>query len=307
LTSKQKYIASAPNHLPVFAQAFWLDAVAPNWDVWHFSLNNIDFYLPFVVEKKGPFTFIRNIIATPYSSIYSSITHVDNAIWQQVYNAFHVWCSQFSVVELDQHFLYPSVANHPQINTVAIHTNVLDTRLSIDDLKKNTKSSLQRHLKFAEKNITITQCNDIETIFNIIQSTANIKKIKNIYTKPLLQNIIDTCAKNNCGIAWQALDAQGKTHGILLQVWDAQASYSVIAATLYPQNMRGVMPALLWRAILQTKQKNIPNFDFEGSRIIGIDTFFKTFGGMEKQVMQINMQNSKIVKGLMMVKKWMGK
>jgi hypothetical protein len=28
---------------------------------------------------------------------------------------------------------------------------------------------------------------------------------------------------------------------------------------------------------------------------------------MEKQVMQINMQNSKIVKGLMMVKKWMGK
>ena len=49
----------------------------------------------------------------------------------------------------------------------------------------------------------------------------------------------------------------------------------------------------------------IPYIDFEGSRVKGIDTFFKTFGTLQKDVYQINMQNSKLAKWLLEIKKQM--
>ena len=307
MTNIEKYRKACLQHIhwPIFAQAFWMDLVCDKWDVFYYKTANAEFYLPYSIEKKGVFTFIRNPHATPYTSIYCSQLKVNETEYQQAIESLQKYFSAFSFVQLDQHFLLPSIANNAAIPTTTYHTNIVDTSISVDQLKTNCKSSLLRHLKFADKQVSIEPCSNATIMHQLLQSTAKHRKIKNVYSLPFIKQLIQTCSEHHCGIAWIAKDTEGNVHACLLQVWDNQASYSILAASLYPESLRGAMAALLWHAILTTKEKNIPYFDFEGSRVKGIDTFFKTFGTLQKDVYQINMQNSKLAKWLLEIKKQM--
>ncbi len=307
MTNIEKYRKACLQHIhwPIFAQAFWMDLVCTAWDVFYYKTENTEFYLPYSTEKKGVFTFIRNPLATPYTSFYYSQLKLSNEEFQQAAQAFQRHFSAFSFVQLDQHFLLSSIASTATIPTTTYHTNIIDTTISVEQLKANCKSSLLRHLKFADKHVSIEPCSNATIIHQLLQSTAKHRKIKNVYSLSFINQLIQTCSEYNCGTTWIAKDAEGNVHACLLQVWDNQASYSILAASLYPESLRGAMAALLWHAILTTKEKNIPYFDFEGSRVKGIDTFFKTFGTLQKDVYQINMQNSKLAKWLLEIKKQM--
>jgi hypothetical protein len=304
LISKQAYFSFVKDnpHLPLFAQPFWLDVVAPAWQIWHITIENQPYFLPFLIEKKGPFTFVRHLALTPYTSIYTNANRISESNKQLLQKSFYKHFSAYSLVELDQHYLLPSIAQDADMNKKNLHTNIIDTTKSIEEIKKNFKTTLQRHLKFAEKNLRISQCTDAVVIYDLLISTASFRHLPSSHSLALLQNILGLSAEKKCGIAWQVTDQNNVVQAALLQVWDAQASYAILAASLYPQPIRGAMPSLLWHAILHTKKLDIPIFDFEGSRVKSIDTFFKTFGTEQKNIVQINMQNSKIAKLLLAVK-----
>jgi hypothetical protein len=306
LTNKQHYINTAKTvlHWPLFAQPYWLDAVCADWQVFHATINGIDFFVPYKTEKKIVYTFVRNFYLTPYTSLYSSSVVVDDIIWQQAWQAFTIYFKQYHYVQLDQHFLLPTIANNNDNIVVAkYHTNILDTTLPIETLYKASKASLQRHIKFASTQLQITACNNAQTMLDLVSSTAKHRGVYNSITLQQIQQVMTTCAKHNCGIAWQATDTNGIVQAILLQVWDAQCSYSILAANQYPTVFRGAMALLLWHAIQYTASMQIPLFDFEGSRQKGIDDFFKTFGTTQLPVHQLEMFNSKVVKALLKLKK----
>jgi hypothetical protein len=318
LTSHQSYrnACSKALHWPLFAQAFWFDALQVDWQVFHVCINDADFYFPFIIEKKGIYQLVRNPLLTPYSQLYCTQQHASASIWQKAYKAFETFLQQFDLVEIDTNPLLNYCAYSKDFPAIAQHTNVLDLAKPIEQLLTNCKASLQRHLKFADTHFkqivhtfSVTQEQGssnafIENpLFSLLQIAEQHGKQKNIYGLQWLNNIVAVCQQNNCGQLFYCNNADGQTQAAIFIVWDAHAAYYVLGASLQPKATRGAMAYLLWHAIQFAQQKNISMFDFEGSQMPSIDTFFKTFGGTELPYNRMQQFNSNSLALLMRLKK----
>jgi Acetyltransferase (GNAT) domain len=314
LTSQQSFRKACTTflHWPLFAQAFWFDALQTNWQVFHICTNEVDFYFPYIIEKKGIYKLVRNPLLTPYSQLYCTQKIASESIWQQAYKAFEIFLQQFDLVEIDTNPLLNHCEYFKDFSAIAQHTNVLDLAKPIEELLANCKPSLQRHLKFADhhfkQNVLTFSANQSldasiqNPLFALLQIAEQHGKQKNIYGQQWLNNIVAVCQQNNCGQLFYCNNADGQTQAAIFIVWDAHAAYYVLGASLQPKATRGAMAYLLWHAIQFAQQKNIPIFDFEGSQIPSIDTFFKTFGGKELHYNRMQQFNSASLAVLMKIK-----
>ncbi len=306
--SKEKYIAFCSNYkefIPLFYQPYWLDAVVSggNWNACVVEeKNNIVGLLPYCYKKKLGFkkTFVPHL--TPYHGCWLIYPNDQNEYEKRSFEKRIITALLNQLPDVDDirqklHYQYdnwlPFKWNGFQQTTAYTYTidNTQDLKMLYDNIKPSTK----RQINKGRKTLTISELKDINDGLQLWDETMKKQQITPSFQKNLLPKIHDVCITNECGKTIAAYDVNGKLHAFLFLVWDNLSVYYLLGA--YNENFQtsGAMSMLFWEAITLASQKGLA-FDFEGSKIEGIERFFRSFGGTLKQCHFLWKTNSKILK-----------
>lgn len=107
-----------------------------------------------------------------------------------------------------------------------------------------------------------------------------------ILNEKLWKNIFDECKKNNSCEVFTVYINNEVTAALFL-IWDAKRSYYIGGGI--KESAQSMMSLLIWEAIKYTKEKlNLNEFDFEGSSVKSIESYFREFGGDIKPIFSIS-------------------
>jgi len=313
MSNKEKYriLCEREKSIPLFSKSWWLDAVAPdNWEV--ILIENgeeIISALPYVIYKKAIFNIVAMPILTPITSIWIKYPNGQKylnrlAYQKEIYEKIIERLPNFDYFE--QNFDYsfenwlPFYWNNFKQTTK--YTYVIEDLSNLDELAKNFRSNTSQKIRKASKIVDVYCDNDIEKFYNINKLSFERQNMKMPYSLQYLKEIDNICNEKNCRKVWFAEDKEKRIHSALYLVWDSQSAYYLMGGGDPELRNSGAMPLLVWEAI-KFASTVTQKFDFEGSMIKPIETFFSGFGGVQKPYFQISKTNSQLLKLRNFIKK----
>ncbi len=293
MTNKEKYTSWAQNNvLPLFAKPQWLQAIYSHWDVVIYtSPENITYYMTYVYEKNKGLVFIRNPHLTPYVYIVSDATiTIDSNIVEKLIQQLPKY--DYLQIDIRNFNTKQTIASY---TTIPKHTYILELT-SQDAVYSNFKDALKRQIKKASKNLIITETEDIQEMFAMHQKSFDKQDIKSTIPLVYFKKVWNYCTNANCGTLFTIKDTSSNCHAMLLLVWDDTTSYYLIGGTDKQYYGSGAMSYLMWHAIQYSIATNKKIFDFEGSMIDAVATFFKKYAPHEVHYTSIEKNNSMLLR-----------
>jgi hypothetical protein len=156
-------------------------------------------------------------------------------------------------------------------------TNIQDTTAIWDGMKGNIRREIQK----AEKILTVTETSDIDDLFVLNKKTFHRQNKELPYEKKLLERIYTSAKKHNAARMFIAKDTSGTAHAAVMIINDDQMAYYLIGGADPTKRNSGAKSLLLWHAIKDAAERDIPTFNFEGSMIKPIERFFSSFGAVQ--------------------------
>ena len=150
---------------------------------------------------------------------------------------------------------------------------------NIDAVYNNFSKTVKKNIKSAQKKVKITTESNVEVLLDIMDKTFAAQGRKYPISKDIVRNIVTECDKRGNGIMYTAKDDEGNVHACSYFVFDEKVFYYLIAGSDSAFRTSGAQTLILWEAI-QYASKVSQIFDFEGSMVEGIETFFRRFGGV---------------------------
>lgn len=289
----------------VFALYEYMQIIAPNWaaiivaegDTWRAVF-------PIISQKKMGFHIALQPVLAQHWGIF-----LGNNDYKNDYEAFSAYRKiVLAIIEkLPQvHvFFYQFSPTFPYLIAFGQAGYELRTRFTYhlalekteNELWQNAASPLQRQIKKTQKQnfqLRINQKEDLRALVAIFSQNEDTGKNLTGLGKQHFVPILEKLTKighyfltENKGILLTLADADGKVQaGGIFGLCRKKMTY--IAGGVSPEyRADGLMSRLLWEAILYGKQHNCFIFDFEGSMIEGIETFFRKFGAVPVPYLQI--------------------
>lgn len=261
----------------IFEEGWWLDAVAPGqWKElkverdgvliarWPIVLNGKKMHMPKYTQTLG-------IWMNPdYVTTLEDEENVDLQLIEQMPTEGSCELSPENTCFLP--FIWQG------FNVSVEATYVLDDLSNTDAILRNMSKAMQRDIKQASRKVKVEESNDIERL--IAMSLETYKRQGRAYVvKPeILRRLYQAARKHNACSLLEAKDAEGRVHSMTLFVYDERRCYYLVGASDPALNAKSCANTLLiWEGIkIAAKYSKV--FDFEGSMIQGISTFFRRFG-----------------------------
>ena len=291
MNSKEKYLSYCSEHpdIPVFYQAWWLDAVSENGHwlplISEDKSGKVNGIWPVYMEKKLGQSLVKMPRITPYLG-----PHIKEPIHLQKINSIYSYKRKVLNSLIDQlpSFSYFNVLCHPNFKQLLPlkwkgfkQTNELTYVLKdISDTKKvydNFASSARNKITKAEKIFYIEISQSIDPLLNLVDLSFQRKNIKNSISTKFLKSLCDAILTNGChyDIVYAKHDNQFMGGNFI--VYDQTTAYNLLSGADPICIQEGAVPLIIWRAILEASQK-VKTFDFEGGLIEPIESFFRSFG-----------------------------
>lgn len=272
----------------IFQQPWWLDAVAPGqWsEVKVEKDGRVKARLPYLVKQKwglkilthprlsqtmGPWTAP---LAGKSGKRLGEEKHLCDALIEQLPE-----CDYFGQA------FHPSVTNflpwHWQGFTQrTLYTYQLDDLTDLDAIWKGFGENVRNQVRKAQQQIVINPNADLETILDLNDLTFARQGLQAPYSREYVRRIEAACGVRNASLRLTAEDAQGRTHAALYLVHDPRSSHGLLLAGHPQLRSSGAGTLLLWEAIRMASQVT-QIFDFGGSMIEPVETFFRNFGAKQ--------------------------
>ena len=292
----QKNIQENDMIIPIFHQPFWLDIVAPGWDVICIKeKDKIIASMPFWKLKKtiamppltqflGPFIFDKeNLTISKEMKILSQLRD-----------------ELPEYTKLEQRWQYGNYNWLPfywgKYNQTTKYTYILNNISDKDSLWKKISEPKKRQIKKAKKNnVQIKIGLDFDIFYNLIKLTFSRQKLKLPYSYDLMNSLYSSCKEKKCGEIIFAVNSNNDPLAASFLVWDNSSTYYIISGYNNESRKLGGSNLLMWESILYGSKK-APVFDFEGSMNQGIESFFRSFGGQQTPYFEISKTTSKSLK-----------
>lgn len=306
MTNKEAYIklCVAQQEMPLFGKPWWLDIVCKKWDaVLACKGEETIGAWAYPVEQKLGINIMRTPTLTPY---LGPVAFIPKDVKESNKDGY-----EHDIIEqlLEQlpHTDICHTAIHPGIKQVGLfkqygytidvqqtfHINLKEME---NTLWGNLKKATQKNIATGQKELTIT--NDdflLDTLYNYHKHTLQQKEKNTHYSKEVLSELYKACKDNKCGKIWAASEG-GQIEAIIWTVWDSNCCYYLMGSQRPGSTNFKAMSYLLWSAILESKNKGLITFDFEGSMDPGVEKFFRNFGGERQLYLILKKNNSKIWK-----------
>lgn len=297
MTEKQEYIKFCENRkdIPMFFMPKWLEAVTNGqWDVIlsKDKGGEIHAIMPYVKKTNYLLSAIHNPLLTPYQGIY--FFNQNRHEKEESLQSFKRQVGQEIIEKLPKTH-YFKINFHPQyVQWLPFYFNgfkqttyfsyILNDIKDLDTIFNGFRSNLKNKIRKAESEITIEESDDLGLLYLLSKKSFERQKLNIPYTFEYLEKI-DEAIKDNRKIL-VARDSEGNPHAAQYLVMDELAAYNLILGTDSAFSKSGAASFLLWTSI-QMASKYVDTYDFEGSRLPQIQSFFEGFGGRPTPYSQI--------------------
>ena len=293
MDSKEKYIMLCQTEpsIPIFMQNGWLDAVITEGVSWQVVLafdekKAIIGALTFVLKKKMGLTILSEPFLSPFCGVWLKETdatkrheyyHFQKKILAELIAQlpnFHFANFRFSTALADWQPFY--WAGFKQTTRYTYQLNLKNS----DNLFAQFNQNTQRNIRKAEKNFTIKTSGDLETFLKINRLTFDRQHKANPIPHSVWQNVDAFLSKNELKTLYFAQNTEGGVEAAVYIVFDKKTAYYLAGGATESGRKNGAMHFLLNKAIEDTQKRGLEIFDFEGSMLQGVESFFRGFNGV---------------------------
>lgn len=301
----REHCSSSPA-LPVFHQPWWLDAVC-GAEAWNVVLaekgGKLVGSLPYTTEKRRGFhvssmprltQFLGpNIVYPPdQKKHYARLSwekEIVGSLLEQLPNFSH-----FSQA-LDRKLFNALPYYWHGFQNQLLYTYVIPNSLDID-VDKALHSKVRSKIKQNVKNgISVHQGITMEEFYSINKQTFERQGRPIPYSLEFVENIHSRCLENNSVTTMYARNADGVITSAAFFVHDFENTYYLMGGINKDFTRSSGMESVLLEAIKLSLEKG-RNFDFEGSMVESIESFFRSFGAIQTPYIMVTKTNSKLYK-----------
>ena len=293
---KEYYINNVSESAPVFHQPFWLDLVAPGWDVvciekggeliasMPYWIVGKKIKMPPLTQFLGPHIPKRKELKL--SEEHKLLSQLKDELpvfdrfeqrWQYIYNNWlpYYWDDYRQTTK------YTYVIN-----------DVSDEEVMWEKVRSSTRSDIKKARKQGVKIVTGL---GFEPFYQLIQGTFVKQGLALPYSKELLQKLTSGCIESNVGEILYAIDETGTPMAASFLAWDNYSTYYILSGIDDAYKRTGASSFLMWESVLFGSER-APSFDFEGSMIQRIETFFRSFGAEQRGYFEVSKNASRNLK-----------
>jgi hypothetical protein len=302
------------NDIPLFMQAWWMDAVCcegKEWDVFLYEKKGrILAAMPYHLFRKVGFKLIIQPQLTQYNGLW--IDYPDNiasyqkySLEKEVMNYFIDQLDQLSIDGFNQNFHY-SVTNWQPFFWKGFKQTTRYTYL-IENISDS--ESIYNHFCPRSKQKHILRASDLifdlnfseEEFYDLHKQSLKSNNQTISYSEDLFFNIVKAAKARKQAQIFAVRDKLNNVHAALFVVWDARSAYNLIVARNSKFNSSGGSVLLVWEVLKYLKDKT-ETYDFEGSMIEGVAYNNELFGAIQKPYFVIQKSNSILFSLLMFLK-----
>lgn len=279
----QEKIVEEANNL--FEQPWWLDIVAEGeWDEVRVEENGkVIGRFPFCYnEKKKTISlptltqtcgiWIAESSKTVLNDVLSEKKKIIDGILEQLPKSKNIKIALDSSVDYFLPFLWKGFSVIPRVSYR------IEDLSDIDKIYGGFSKTVKKNIKSAQKKVQISDKTDVEVLLSIMDKTFEAQGRKYPVSKEIIRKIVQNCDESGNGKMLTAIDESGNVHACSYFVYDENVFYYLIAGSDSEYRSSGAQTLILWEGI-KYATKVSKKFDFEGSMIEGIETFFRRFGG----------------------------
>lgn len=303
MTAKETYrkFCQGENSLPLFAQDWWLDAVCgnDNWDVALVERGGEVFAsMPYFIKRKYGFKLLRNPPHTPLlgpwlrplTGKYVQELSRQNKLMNELIDQL----PEYAIFSQSWHY---SITNWLPFywrgfSQEICYTYVIEDLSDTGRILNNFHNTVRTDIKKASRNnVYVRDDGKVEDITELYAGTLKRNGIGNLFDKDIIRRLYNACTLRTCGKIFIAEDKEGKIHSGMFMVWDNCSAYKLIAGRSQNSPNNGAMNLILLEGIkfASTVSKQ---FDFAGSMIQSIESFNRSFGGIQKPVFCVSKTDS---------------
>lgn len=297
--------------IPMFSQAWWLDAVAGNeWSVvLEKKGDKVVGTLPFVERKRFGFTILAQPELTP--SLGPWIRPTQKSYPKRL--AFEKDVLGALVDKLPQYDYYGQTWHSSQTNWLplywrgfsqsTLYTYQLRDIGDKDKIWSGLQENIRREIRKARDRfgIKVRDCNSISEFLSINRMTFERQGRSQPYSDDIVERIDSAAAARGARDCLVAVDEEGSLHAGVYIVRHNDTAYYLMGGGDPKLRKSGATSLLLWEAI-NRQPLGVQVFDFEGSMIEPIERFFRAFGAVQTPYFEITHVKSKLFERLKTVR-----
>lgn len=299
---KYRQLCETESSIPLFSQAWWLDAVAPGkWDVVLVeSDGQLIGSLPFVLTKKLWFRVMLKPVLTqnlgPWirqSDIsYSRQLSREKEILDQLYSQLPKYDG------LTHNWHYERVNWLPLywkgFDQTTKYTYVIDGIKDVDLVFSKFESSKKKDIKKAAKKVSIEYDISALEFYENHKLTLLKQGAEITYSFDLFHRLYTAAYARHRGRTIAAFDENRNLHAALFVVFDDTSGYALIS-TIDPEFRTHAASSLLFKEAILLSAKRVDKFDFEGSMIEAVENSFRRFGAIQRPYHSVSHMPSSVL------------
>ena len=294
------YCAHAEPYIGVFASQKWLSIYKDRLSfigIYKAENQLIGGYF-FLKTKKYGVSFLKLPPYTPHCGLFfindsqntSAINSQVKEIITEVCNHISAQKSTITVLAFPHTVIDLQPFIWQKFKVIPNYTYQLNLQKTIDELKNNFDSKNRNAINKAIKDEVIILENTLskQELFNFFISSLNTTNA-NIYTEELdnIFNVFSDATNSFCQVATK----NNELLGVVFCVFDKNVCYYLLGGINKQKGLQGVNNLLILKSIEKAKQLGCTTFDFEGSMLVGVEKFFRSFGGQLIPYYTVNKAN----------------
>ena len=281
-----KCIADSANGL-IYAYSYYLDIMSKNWDA--VILNDYQAVMPLTWNKKFGISYLRQPAFTQQLGIFGNIVFDEEITDLFISKALQI----FPFAEINLNY-----ANEYKNNATKKWNLILPLKRSFDEIEKDFRKDFVKKIK--KNNLNYESSGEIEKVIQLFKENYGyrLRIPQNAY-----QQWFSLCKHLHSRgeiLVRKVSSAKGELISMALLLKDERRIYYVMSATLPAGRKQQANYFLLYQVIKEFAEQDLI-FDFEGSEISSIKSFFLKFGPVEQPYPFVKINN------LSFAKKWIKK
>lgn len=157
------------------------------------------------------------------------------------------------------------------------YSYVLNLQKTEEELWRDVRAHQQRNIRKAAKKLIIAESTDTASHWGLYRKTLLARP--GVALPDRVVKGIDHLVKEDYpGRLFYASDNTGQVHASLFVIHDQKSAIYLLPYSDPQLRQSGAAPYLIWHAIRWAKEVGMKYFDFEGSHLSGVETFFRSFG-----------------------------
>ncbi|GGM00635.1 GNAT family N-acetyltransferase [Glutamicibacter protophormiae] len=281
----------------IFEQPWWLDATAPGqWDAIEVDEGGKTIArLPFILKKKYGLRIIGQPQLTQTLGPWIEQASSDHSrSLKRRRDLTQKLISKLPKYDIFSQSFHPSITDWlpfhwENFSQTTKYTYVLKDLRNPTELLERMSQSSRYSIKRAAKLISVVESDGIEEVARLAEKTFRRQGLDMPYSFDLLNRIDEAAKAYGQRRALLGIDSDGRIHSAAYLVGDHRRAYLLVSGADPELRQSGSGNLVHWAAI-EAAAEFTKVFDFEGSMIRPVESFYRGFGAMQTPYHAISKQ-----------------